>query len=580
MNGRSGVITLLFFVLLAIVILLQIFSMMQSDRFYEGLNRLDDILKGGIPIAGDKNVPKASSADEEYPGYEGDWLIWSFRVEPKTLNPISADTDTYAIWITIPYIFEPLLTYDFDTVTLKPFLAESYEISFDGLQLTFHLRDDICFSDGVPVTADDVIFTYETIINPKVDAANVASQYVDVQSVLKVDDKTVSFIMKKPYFKSLENLSFTWSMGIFPKHIYQFTDAGEFNKRRSRPVGSGPYVFEKWDVGREIVFARNENYWGTKPKIKKRIFKFITNAVAAVQAIRSGEVDMIIPEPDQYADLVADETFKNQFNCLAYYTPDTPFFYIGWNEDTPFFSDRNVRLAMTYMINRRQIVDELLKGYGKIVTGPFYIFGPLNDPNVQPWPYDLEYAKKLLDEAGWVDTDGDGIRDKNGIVFRFKFMYSSENALYQRILKFLKDSCAKVGIDIIPEPLEWSILINRLNDRKFDSTIMGWGGEILEDPYQIFHSSQIGNRASNFVGFRNPEADALIEEIRRTFDDQKRTLIFQKLHRLLHDQQPYTFLFTRPTFRILDKRFQNVIIHKLGLNYLEWYVPKELQKYK
>ena len=192
MNGRKGVVTFFLFLLLSIVILLKILSMVQSDRFYQALNRFDEILGEAAPIHSVKTKPETSiGLDKEYPGDEGDWLIWAFRAEPRTLNPISADTDIYAAWITIPYIFEPLLTYDHDQLKLKPCLAEDYEVSANGLEITFRLRDDIYFSDGAPVTTDDVVFTYETVTNPKVDAANAANRYFNVDRVVKIDERVV-----------------------------------------------------------------------------------------------------------------------------------------------------------------------------------------------------------------------------------------------------------------------------------------------------------------------------------------------------------------------------------------------------
>ncbi len=580
MNGRGGIVTFFLFSFLLIIILLQIFSMMESERFCEGLNRFDEIFENGDAIDASKYEPGVSGAsDEEYPGDEGDWLIWGFRVEPKTLNQINVDNDIYSRWITTPQIFEPLMFYDFDNVTLKPLLAESYDISSDGLEITFRIRDNVHFSDGVPVTTDDVIFTYETIINPNVDAADIANYYRDVEKVIKLSDREVKFIMKRPYFKALEVLSF-WDVGIYPKHIYEFENAEQFNKRVSNPVGSGPYIFEKWDVGQQITLRRNENYWGPKPKLKKVIYKFISNPIAAVQALRSHEVDIIIPEPDQFSDLVNDTEFKNKFNCIACWKPGVPFYYLGWNHDTPFFKDKRVRLAMTHIVDREEIISKLLKGHSKMITGPYYINGAQNDSAIKPWPYDLNRARKLLDEAGWVDSDGDGLRDKDGVTFRFKFMYSSASALYERLAKLLKDEAARVGIEVIPEPYEWSVLIPRLSDRKFEAIVMGWGGDIIEDNYQLFHSSQIGNRGSNYVGFNNAKADWLLEEIRCTMDEEERNKMCHQLHRILHGEQPYTFLFARPEFRLVDKRFESVKIHSLGLNYLEWYVPKDKQKYR
>ena len=578
MNGHSASKTIFLFFLIIVIIILQLLSSIQSNRFSKKLNSLEKALTD--PSAQSKTPPEHRTATaQEYPGDEGDWLIWALSVEPKTLNLISVNSDIYARWMMFENVFEPLLTYDYNEVKLKPLLAKSYEISPDGLEVTITLRDDIHFSDGVPITADDVIFTYQTVINPKIDAANLAQLYIEVKGVEKIDEKTVRFTMKRPYFKALEILSF-WDIGIYPKHLYEYKTGEEFNKRISNFIGSGPYVFEKWDSGDKVTFRKNENYWGEKPKIEKIVYKFILNDKARLQALQTGNADMIVPAPEQYVEVIKDANFTKNFKCLAYWTPGTPFFYIGWNENTPFFADRRVRLAMTEMLDRKALIKHLLKNSGKEITGPFYIFSEENDPNIQPWPYDPSKAAELLDEAGWKDNDGDGVRDKDGIPFRFKFSYATDYGLYQNLANILKDSAAKVGIEVTPDPVEWSVLITRLPEHKFEAVIMGWGGDIVEDYYQIFHSSQIENRGANYVCFRNTEADNLLEEIRRTIDDEKRIKLSRQLHNLLHYEQPYTFVFSRPTYRIVSPRFENVIVHKLGLKEEEWFVPKDKQKYK
>ncbi len=578
MNGREGAVTSSVFIILSAIILLQILAMVQSDRIYDRLNLIEEKLENAtIPHQSTASLQKIP---EKCSGDEGDWLIWAFRVEPRTLNPISAEADIYTRWITLPYIFEPLLNHDHDDMKLKPWLAEKYEVSDDGTEITFYLKTFIHFSDRVPLTADDVIFTYETIINPKVDTANSAIEFADVQEVVRINDHVVKFVMERPYLKSLKNLPFTWSIGILPRHIYEFSDPNQFNKHVSNPVGSGPYVLEKWDIGKMVVLRRNENYWGSIPKLRKIVYRFISNPLACVQALRSRQVDMIIPEPEQFAELVNDEQFCNQFQCLKYWTPWTPYYYIGWNQESKFFSDKRVRLAMTHIIDRKKIIAHLLDGYGQEITGPFYVFELKNDPNIEPWPYNPSKAKQLLAEAGWQDTDKDGVRDKDGIALSFRLMYSRSYALYERLARLLKDEASKIGIDIVLEPCEWSILQTRLNSRVFDAYIAGWGGDTLEEPYRLFHSSQIGKRGFNYVGFSNRQADAIIEQALNSTEDDERDRLHRRLHRILHQEQPYTFLFTRPTFRLVDRRFNNVVIHKLGLNYLEWYVPKNEQRYQ
>jgi len=578
MNGRSGLVTFFLFSFLAVMILLQVLAMLQSDRLYERLNLLLDRLASSRPVrVAQEKENQSDLTGEEYPGDEGDWLVWRLEDEPRTLNSIVA-TSAYARYIVSGNIFESLLEYDPDKFKLRPRLAESYEVSDDGLEISFRIRDDVCFSDGHPITADDVIFTYETITNPGVDAASLANYYRDIDRVVKISDLEVKIIMKRVYFKSLE---FVGGMEIFPKHIYEFDDPDKFNKRRSNPVGSGPYVFEKWDVGREIVLRRNENYWGRKPKLKKIVYRIIINDTAALQALRSGDIDYMRPLPDQYYELSLDKEFTKEFKCLSYWHPGVGYFWMGWNQDRPFFKDRRVRLAMTHLVDRELICKSLLKSpEARVPTGNFYIFGPQNDPNIKPWSYDPEKAKELLDEAGWIDTDSDGIRDKNGIPFRFHYMIVSGLSLHTQLAKLLKDEAAKVGIEVIPDPYEGTVFFQRLQDRQFDAVNLAWHGGLAQDPYQIWHSSQIGNHGSNYVGFNNAEADAVIEEARRTLDDKKRNKLYHRFHQILHEEQPYTFIYTRPEQRFLDKRFENVIIHKLGLDQHEWYVPLDKQRYK
>ena len=579
MNTRSGLFTFLLFLLLLGMIVLQVLSMVQSDRLYERLNFLLETISSRQTVQSRAEPNLTSDSAERYPGDEGDWLVLHISGEPRTLNPISVDYSMGSRTVCLNNIFEPLFYYDldFDGVKLRPVLAESLTVSDDGLEMTVKLKENIWFSDSKPITADDVIFTYETIMNPGIDTADLRNYYQNIKEVVKLDKKTVKFVFNELYWKTLE------SVGVFevlPKHIYQFEDPNEFNKRVSNPVGSGPYVFEKWDVGQQIVLKRNENYWGEKPKIDKLIFKIITNNTAALQSLRSHSIDYMEPTSEQFAEMSKDEQFKKEFDILSYWEPSGGFNYIGWNENTPYFKDKETRLAMTHIINRKAIVEYLLKGYGAVITGPFYIHGKQNDSNITSWPYDPERTKQLLKSAGWRDSDNDGILDRKGAAFRFKLSYPAEARTAEGIAKLLKDDASRAGIDVIPDPVEWSIFLEKMNNSQFDACMSGWAGTIESDPYQLFHSSQIKDKGNNRIGFNNKEADALIEEARKTLDEEKRYALYHKFHQLLHQEQPYTFLFSRETYIFIDKRFENVKVHKLGVNPLEWYVPKEKQRYK
>jgi len=580
MNGRSGLVTFFIFLILSLMIVLQILAMIQSDRLYERLNTVLDRLtefRARPRVVEHRQAKKADLPMEEYPGDEGDWLIFHLSAEPRTLNPITVEAETSTRYITTGNIFERLMEYDPDEVKLKPWLAESYETSNDSLEITIRLRDDIKFSDGVPITADDVIFTYETIQNPGVDAAVSRAFYKNFKEVIKIDNRTVKFVLNEVYWKTFEAIGL---FEVLPKHIYKFDNAEDFNKRRTSPVGSGPYIFERWDVGQQVVLRHNENYWGHKPKIKKIVFKFISNDTAALQALRSGDLDYMIPTGEQFADMAGNKEFNEKFRAMTYWTPGVPYFFIGWNQELEMFKDKKVRLAMTHLVDRRAVAEQLLKGQAKVTTGPFYIYGRQSDPNIKPWPYDPEKAKKLLDEAGWVDSDGDGIRDKKGISLSFKLSYSTGRVLYDQLAKLFKDSAAQAGVDVAADPYEWSVFVEKLQNHEFEALVVGMGGTIESDPYQSFHSSQITGRGDNFTSYSNPEADVLIDKARRELEPDKRYALYHRFHRLVHEEQPYTFLFIRPERRFLERRFENVKMHKLGLNGYEWYVPLAKQKYK
>lgn len=580
MNSRSGLLTFLFFVLLAAMITLQVLGMLQSDRLYTRLNHMTDQLSGQqfTETLQNKNQAKLPNLPMPvYPGDDGDWLIWQIGAEPLTLNPLTSESETSTMLITTGYMFERLLEYDFDTAKLKPWLAEISETSDDGREITVKLRDGVCFSDGVPITADDIIFTYQTTMNPGVDAARQRMMYTNFKDVVKINDRTVKFVLKEVFWKTFEAIGL---FEVLPEHIYKFENPADFNKRRSNPVGSGPYIFEKWDVGQQLVLKKNENYWGNKPKLKKIVFKFITNDTAALQSLRSGDIDYMVPTAEQFNEIADNNQFKKEFNVMEYWSPGVPFYYIAWNENNPCFKDILTRRAMTHIIDRDMIAEHLLKGKVKVATGPFYIYGKQNNPDIKPWPYDIELAKKLLDDAGWKDTDDDGIRDKNGTPFRFKFAYGTGTAFTEQLAKLFKEAGAKVGIDVIPDPYEWSVFIEKFQNHQYDSLVIGSGGTIEFDPYQYFHSSQIADRGDNTTGYNNPKVDKLLEAARRELNEDKRYAMYHEFHKIVHEEQPFTFLFIRPERAFLDKLFENVKIHTLGLNQLEWYVPKEKQRYK
>ncbi len=233
---------------------------------------------------------------------------------------------------------------------------------------------------------------------------------------------------------------------------------------------------------------------------------------------------------------------------------------------------------MTLLLDRGSILENLRYGFGRVVSGNFFYESPDYDKNIEPWPYDPSKAVALLDEAGWVDSNGDGIRDKGGVDFKFEFTMTSGSQFADQVSTILKEELSKVGIEMSIRPLEWALFTRMLDDRNFDAVIMGWSLPVEADPYQVWHSSQI-EKGSNFIGFSNREADLIIEEGRVTFDKEKRVKLYRRFHQIMHEEQPYTFLFVNESLVAVDRRFENVNVYPLGLDTSEWWVPQKRWKY-
>ena len=522
-------------------------------------------------VSSTDSMVKKSEFNDSKP-VDGDWLIYHLGAEPGTLNPITA-RDVYQSIINGDNIYESLVRRDNKTLEIVPQLAESWEISEDKLTFTFKIKKNIKWHDGKPFTSEDIVFSYNKIMDPKVDSARLKAYYQEIEKVEAIDSHTVKFTYARPYFLALESCG---GMPIVPKHIFE---SGDFNKNPAgrQPVGTGPYKFTKWETGRQIVLEKNPEYWGEKPKIDKIVFKIINDRNVAFQVLRKGEIDFSSLTPIQWEKQSKTKKFEEKFNKYAYFTPN--YNYIGWNIDRPFFSDKRVRKAMTHLVNRELILEKILFNLGVTVTNPFYINSKEYDKSIKPLIFSPEKAKLLLDEAGWVDSDSDGIRDKNGIKFEFEFLIPNASDTSEKISTILKEEMDKVGIVMNIRKIEWAVFVQRLNERKFDAVTLGWSMGVESDPYQIWHSSQKSSGGSNFVGFENAEADKIIEDARKEFNNDKRTKLYKKFANIIHNEQPYTFLFCGKSPVAVNNRFKGVNVYPLGLDFLEWYVPAELQIY-
>jgi peptide/nickel transport system substrate-binding protein len=530
------------------------------------------------------NTTPAKPVEANQSPVQGDWVVQDIGADPDTLNPITGQ-DATGQMIRYPFITESLLFLDNNTLKLRPFLAESYEISPDQMTYTFHLRHDVKWQDGVPFTADDVKYTYDRVKDPKVDAADKRVYLTNIKSCEVLDPYTVRFTATERYFKTLENLGTGDVMGIIPKHILEKSDS-DFNANPygRAPIGTGPYKFVRWDTGSQIVLERNDDYWNKSIQCypKRLVFRVISDSYVSAQLLKKGEIDVVDGmAPIQWERELAHSRSVSRIHEIVY--PYPAFSYIGFNLRNPMFADIRVRHAIDLLIPRDEIIAKVfLNKYASKATG----YDPPASINfnhdVAATPYDPVLALKLLDEAGWKNDHGDGLLYKNGQALSFTLLYPSGGTTGEQVAELIQESLRRSGIDMKLSRLEFAQLIKSIDDWNFEATMSGWGLDINGDPYQLWHSSQADiKKSSNFIGYKNPEADKLIEAGRLEYDDEKRAALYRQLQKIIHDDYPVCFLFNPHVILLVSNRFENVKIFapRPCFDISTWWVPKDLQKY-
>jgi peptide/nickel transport system substrate-binding protein len=541
---------------------------------------------------------------------QGDWVIVRTETEPDNLNPLISQQAAarYVMGgLNNSQIYEYLMAYstkDWDLT--EPLLAEAApDVSGDHLAYTFKIRDGVKWHDGKPFTPEDVLFTFKAVACPLADTASLRSYLTEIQDIV-IDGRTMRFIMSKPNAYNVANIANT--LAIVPKHVFdaeglldafsykdmigpkaktdprikKFADQFNSHPANRAPIGTGPYKFEKWESGREVVLARNDDYWGKKPYLDKIVYRVITDTTAALTALKAGEVD-VQPRlaPIQYTEQTGGVAFDQQFTKVKYSIPSEAI--VIWNNNSPFFKDKRVRQAMTMLIDRQKIIESIRLGFGKIGVSPIDLNSKNFDPNLKPLPYDPKRAGELLDEAGWKDHDGDGIRDKDGIKFKFEFLGSTGSTIYKQLSPVMAEAFRKQGIEMTERVIEFGLMLQSLKEHRFDSSTLQLAhGDLTDvDAYQGWHSTAAAG-GINFANFKNPEADRLLEQARQEFDAEKRKQLFWKWQEIVADEQPVTFLYYFLEPAAYSKRFQNVqwLPLRPGYDLTSWWVPKNLQKYR
>jgi peptide/nickel transport system substrate-binding protein len=476
----------------------------------------------------------------------------------------------------------------------RGYLASCIQVNAEFTEYTIHLKPNILWhpiqSDYLkdrpwlqgdhPLTADDFIFTLDMILDPSVEgAASLRTYYKDVERVEKIDDLTFKIIWTK---KTYQSKSFTLELPPTPAWIYAHDPSGKPYPKSTRGqnfnqhwyihmMGVGPYRMDSFKENEYIRLVRNERFFTAPHPHQEVVYKIISDATQRIAQFESGQIDIVVPiSPAEYNEVSTQKTNrytrcddpscavpKDQFGYGIF--PRMAYRYIGWNLKSPLFSDKRVRLAMSHAINSPVLLDKIFYGLGIQVSGGFYPLSPEYNTDLDPPDFNLDTARQLLDEAGWIDRDGDGIRDKDGKKFEFTLLVYSYRPEFIALAEYFRDDLARINVSMKIDPVDWSLMQTRTSAKEFDAYTGGWALGWEADPYQIWHSSQADlPESSNMVGFKNAEADQIIEQARLTFDTKERVRLFHRFHQIVHEEQPYTFLFADKGVAIWQPTLRNV----------------------
>ncbi len=497
----------------------------------------------------------------------GGRLVLGTIGEPSNLNPyISMDSASHDV---ADSIFVSPLRYD-KNLNLELWAAESAELSDDGRTLTIRLKKGILWEDGTELTADDLVYTIETVAKPET-GSPYAEDFMRIKKAEALDRYTVRCTYESYYARALPS----FCSSILPKHILEGQDwrRGEFARK---PVGAGPFRLAGWESGSMVTLAANDKYFMGRPKLDEVVYRVIPDSATMFMELRAKRLDMMGLSPEQYLLQTKGQLWQEEFHKYRYLS--SAYTYLGFNMRHPFFKDKRVRRAISCAISREELVQGALLGQGVAAFGPYKPGTAYYHPELKPVKQNTEMARALLAEAGFADTDGDGILDKDGKPLSFIILTNQGNN--ERILAatIIQRELKAVGIAVQVRTVEWAAFINEfVNKGSFDAVILGW--TITPDPdlYQVWHSSQAVPGGLNFTGFISKELDVLLEEGRRTQNEDLRRQLYYRVQELLDEEQPYCFLYVPYALPVLSAKFQGIEPALAGItwNMDRWWVQEK-----
>ena len=550
-----------------------------------------------------------NSADNSKKEYKDEVILQQLS-DPTGLHP-HCTSDAGATELK-RYMFHRLLDYDHATLKLIPVLAKklpTVEVvnNGKGMVIEYEMREGMTWDDGTPITAKDVEFSFKSVKNPKVDAPNIRP-YVEFVSDFKIDpNNPLKFTM------TCDKVYFLWDhttgtdVIIAPKHLYdskglsdKFTFAQihkgdnavtespenvafakhynniKFQREKGFINGSGPYKFVEWNTDQNVTLERKDNWWGDKFEgenmyfakgPKRLVYETVNDLGTAITGLKGEKLDVLggIRSKD-WIEMPKSRKIKENFDLFN--PPALVYSFLGMNIRKPKFKDKKTRQALAHLVDVEGINEKLLYNLATRVVGPISpSFKEDYNNSITPYPYSIETAKKMLAEAGWKDTNGDGIVDKvvNGkrLELKITYNYNQGNDNRKNVGLTFQEAARQAGVEVEVIPMEWSVFSERL---KANDVEMWYGGWVFDprpsDPKQIWHTSSYGG-GSNYTGFGNAKTDKLIEDIQQELDPGKRALLYKEWQEILHDEVAYIFMFTGKQKIAIHNRFDK---EKVGLS--------------
>lgn len=503
----------------------------------------------------------------EKPEYGGSLVLASIG-EPSNLIPIlAADSASHEI---AGFLYTSLLKYDKE-YNIVPLAAKKFEILEEGRLFRFELRDDIYWQDGTQLTADDVYFTYRLTIDP-----DTPTPYAADCLLVKEFKQTGKFSFEVRYAEPYARAVITWMMAILPKHVLEHETITQTAFSRN-PIGAGPFKLKEWKTGSYLILEANERYFEGCPYIDRFVYRIIPDVTTIFLEAKAGKVDYLGLTTQQYLLQTQGKEWEEKWQKYKYLA--NGYTFIGFNLKHPFFQDRLVRQALAHATNKDDVIKGALLGLGEKSIGPFKPDTWVYNKNIESYAYDPQKALELFAEAGW--TKGkDGYLQKDGQRFSFTVLLNQGNKERENVLLILQAEWAKLGIEMKIRTVEWATFINEFVMKgRYDAVILAWN--ILEDPdvSSVWHSSAIRQNGLNFVYFKNAEADMLLEKARASTDREIRKKYYDRFQEILHEEQPYLFLYVPYALPMVQKRFQGIEPAVSGIthNMEKWWIPAFLQ---